>query len=158
MEEAEETEEQEKHNEENGSDVTEAERGDEEGERNEHTASDEDITVSEGIYIFGLLSQGQELPKQTPAQHYRAPVWVPHVISSLSKDIYHYAGQDILIYESMDSFGAVMWPGALALCSFLDHNRETVNLQGKQVLELGAGTGLVAIVASLLGEPSQRSP
>ena len=41
---------------------------------------------------------------------------------------------------------------ALALCSFLDNNRQRVNLQGKTVLELGAGTGLVTIVASLLGE------
>lgn len=40
---------------------------------------------------------------------------------------------------------------ALALCSFLDNNRQRVNMQGKEVLELGAGTGLVTIVASLLG-------
>lgn len=40
---------------------------------------------------------------------------------------------------------------ALALCSFLDNNRHLVDLQGKEVLELGAGTGLVSIVASLLG-------
>lgn len=40
---------------------------------------------------------------------------------------------------------------ALALCSFLDNNRHMVDMQGKEVLELGAGTGLVAIVASLLG-------
>lgn len=43
---------------------------------------------------------------------------------------------------------------AVALCSFLDNNREMVNLQEKEVLELGAGTGLVTIVASLLGERS----
>jgi len=41
---------------------------------------------------------------------------------------------------------------ALALCSFLENHRQTVDLQGKEVLELGAGTGLVTIVASLLGE------
>lgn len=44
---------------------------------------------------------------------------------------------------------------ALALCSFLDSNRQRINLQGKKVLELGAGTGLVSIVASLLGVYSQ---
>lgn len=44
---------------------------------------------------------------------------------------------------------------ALALCSFLDSNRQRVNLQDKKVLELGAGTGLVSIVASLLGVLSQ---
>lgn len=40
---------------------------------------------------------------------------------------------------------------ALALCSFLDNNRQRVNLQDKKVLELGGGTGLVAVVAALLG-------
>uniref|UniRef100_A0A8C6TT75 Si:ch73-244f7.3 n=1 Tax=Neogobius melanostomus TaxID=47308 RepID=A0A8C6TT75_9GOBI len=66
-------------------------------------------------------------------------------------------GTDINIYEcidfnqSVDPYGAVMWPGALALCSFLENNRDMVNLEDKQVLELGSGTGLVAIVASLLG-------
>uniref|UniRef100_A0A665TMQ1 Si:ch73-244f7.3 n=1 Tax=Echeneis naucrates TaxID=173247 RepID=A0A665TMQ1_ECHNA len=80
-----------------------------------------------------------------------SPAWRPSIISSLDKDIYHYVGQDIVIYESIDSYGAVMWPAALALCAFLDNNRDEVDLQGKEVLELGAGTGLVAIVASLLG-------
>ncbi|MEQ2188081.1 hypothetical protein GOODEAATRI_011359, partial [Goodea atripinnis] len=77
--------------------------------------------------------------------------WVPSIICRNDKDVYHYVGQDIVIYESIDSYGAVLWPAALALCSFLDNNRHTVDLQGKEVLELGAGTGLVAIVASLLG-------
>ncbi|XP_026176126.1 protein-lysine methyltransferase METTL21C isoform X2 [Mastacembelus armatus] len=88
---------------------------------------------------------------QTALQRDRAPVFVPSIFSSFTKDIYHYVGQDIVIHESIDSYGAVMWPAAVALCSFLDNNREKVNLQGKMVLELGAGTGLVAIVASLLG-------
>ncbi|XP_054627194.1 protein-lysine methyltransferase METTL21C-like [Dunckerocampus dactyliophorus] len=81
----------------------------------------------------------------------RTPAWVPSINSSFGKDVYHYTGQDIVIHESIDSFGAVMWPAALALCSFLDNNRHRVDLQGKKVLELGAGTGLVSIVASLLG-------
>ncbi|XP_044056301.1 uncharacterized protein LOC122878043 [Siniperca chuatsi] len=102
------------------------------------TASEEDVT-------------GQAHIRQTAVQQDRTPAWVPNISSSIGKDIYHYAGQDIVIYESIDYFGAVMWPAALALCSFLDDNRERVNLQGKKVLELGAGTGLVTIVASLLG-------
>ncbi|XP_041797973.1 protein-lysine methyltransferase METTL21C-like [Chelmon rostratus] len=96
-------------------------------------------------------ASGGDITGQTPVEQDRAPAWVPNVYCSLGKDIYHYAGQDIVIYESIDSFGAVMWPAALALCSFLDNNRQRVNLQGKEVLELGAGTGLVTIVASLLG-------
>ncbi|CAK6965903.1 protein-lysine methyltransferase METTL21C-like [Scomber scombrus] len=43
---------------------------------------------------------------------------------------------------------------ALPLCFFLDDNRQRVKLQEKEVLELGAGTGLVTIVASLLDEQS----
>ncbi len=40
---------------------------------------------------------------------------------------------------------------AVALCQYLEKNREQVDLLDKAVLELGAGTGLVSIVASLLG-------
>uniref|UniRef100_A0A671NN18 Uncharacterized protein n=1 Tax=Sinocyclocheilus anshuiensis TaxID=1608454 RepID=A0A671NN18_9TELE len=40
---------------------------------------------------------------------------------------------------------------AVALCRYLEKNREQVDLLDKAVLELGAGTGLVSIVASLLG-------
>uniref|UniRef100_A0A096M936 Si:ch73-244f7.3 n=1 Tax=Poecilia formosa TaxID=48698 RepID=A0A096M936_POEFO len=94
-----------------------------------------------------LVPVEQERSDQTVARQ----KWVPNVICRINKDIYHYVGQDIVIYESIDSFGAMMWPAALALCSFLDNNRDTVDLRGKEVLELGAGTGLVAIVASLLG-------
>lgn len=41
---------------------------------------------------------------------------------------------------------------ALALCHYLDSNRQSFNLVDKAVLELGAGTGLVSVVAALLGE------
>lgn len=83
--------------------------------------------------------------------------WSASVISSFGKDTYHYVGRNIDIYEcidfneSADAYGAVMWPGALALCSFLEKNTDMFNLEDKTVLELGSGTGLVAIVASLLG-------
>ncbi|KAK7913284.1 hypothetical protein WMY93_013495 [Mugilogobius chulae] len=85
--------------------------------------------------------------------------WSPCVFRGHSKDIYHYVGTDIDIYETIDSYGAVMWPAALALCSFMENNRDMMNLQDKTVLELGAGTGLVAVVASLLGQShSHRLP
>ncbi|KAF7659458.1 hypothetical protein LDENG_00297390 [Lucifuga dentata] len=93
---------------------------------------------------------GQELRKQVVEKNNK-PAWTPNIYGRNDKDFYYYVGQDICIYESIDSFGAVTWPAALALCSFLDDNRQLVNLQGKTVLELGAGTGLVTIVASLLG-------
>uniref|UniRef100_A0A3Q3XJP4 Uncharacterized protein n=1 Tax=Mola mola TaxID=94237 RepID=A0A3Q3XJP4_MOLML len=88
--------------------------------------------------------------QRTVARQDGAPERVP-LKGRFGRDIYHYAGHDIAIQESIDYFGAVMWPGALALCYLLDDNRQRFNMQGKEVLELGAGTGLVSIVASLLG-------
>eukprot|EP00064_Thunnus_orientalis_P010503 superscaffoldBa00001435_g10529 len=39
----------------------------------------------------------------------------------------------------------------MVLCHFLETNRDKYNLTEKNVIELGAGTGLVTIVSSLLG-------
>lgn len=47
---------------------------------------------------------------------------------------------------------------ALVLCHFLDINRDKYNLTDKNVIELGAGTGLVTIVSSLLGTESWFLP
>ncbi|XP_024858292.1 protein-lysine methyltransferase METTL21C isoform X2 [Kryptolebias marmoratus] len=77
--------------------------------------------------------------------------WTPSVLCSTTKEVFSYVGENIVIYESLDSYGATLWPAALALSSFLETNSQTFGLQGKEVLELGSGTGLVAIVASLLG-------
>lgn len=38
------------------------------------------------------------------------------------------------------------------MCQFLENNQQQVNLLDKAVLEIGAGTGLLSIVACLLGE------
>lgn len=38
------------------------------------------------------------------------PLWAPKIIYSLAKEIYHYVGEDIVIYETIDSYGAIMWP------------------------------------------------
>lgn len=37
------------------------------------------------------------------------------------------------------------------MCQFLENNQQQLNLMDKAVLEIGAGTGLLSIVASLLG-------
>uniref|UniRef100_A0A673GLQ8 Si:ch73-244f7.3 n=1 Tax=Sinocyclocheilus rhinocerous TaxID=307959 RepID=A0A673GLQ8_9TELE len=67
------------------------------------------------------------------------------------KEIHYFACHEISIWESLDSFGSVIWPAARALCRYLESNQATVDLVDKAVLEIGAGTGLVSIVASLLG-------
>ena len=38
------------------------------------------------------------------------PAWVPRCLCRNGRDVYHYAGSDIVIYESIDSYGSVMWP------------------------------------------------
>nr|XP_019945322.1 PREDICTED: protein-lysine methyltransferase METTL21E-like [Paralichthys olivaceus] len=81
----------------------------------------------------------------------RRNIWEPSVYYALGKESFHFAGHDISIRESIDSYGALIWPGAVALCQFLENSRRQVNLMDKAVLEVGAGTGLLSIVASLLG-------
>ncbi|XP_042351246.1 S-adenosylmethionine-dependent methyltransferase domain-containing protein [Plectropomus leopardus] len=81
----------------------------------------------------------------------RRNIWEPSVYYALGKESFYFAGQDISIRESMDTYGALIWPGAIALSQFLENNQQQVNLMDKAVLEIGAGTGLLSIVASLLG-------
>ncbi|XP_016422179.1 uncharacterized protein LOC107751092 [Sinocyclocheilus rhinocerous] len=81
----------------------------------------------------------------------RKASWEPSVLSTIGKEIHYFAGHEISIWESLDSFGSVIWPAALALCRYLESNQAMVDLVDKAVLEIGAGTGLISIVASLLG-------
>nr|XP_020461595.1 protein-lysine methyltransferase METTL21E-like [Monopterus albus] len=64
---------------------------------------------------------------------------------------YIFSDLEIRIRESTDLYGAVLWPSAMVLCHFLETNKDKYNLTDKNVIELGAGTGLVTIVSSLLG-------
>ena len=54
--------------------------------------------------------------------------------------------------------GATVWPAAMVLIKYLERHSMTpgskVSLRGKQVVELGAGTGILSIVATLLGSAS----
>ncbi|KAM9804433.1 S-adenosylmethionine-dependent methyltransferase domain-containing protein [Neosynchiropus ocellatus] len=81
----------------------------------------------------------------------RRSFWEPSAYFSLGRESFYFAGHDISIRESMDTHGALIWPGAIALCQFLENNQQQVNLVDKAVLEIGAGTGLLSVVASLLG-------
>lgn len=75
----------------------------------------------------------------------------PTLVCSEAWEGYMFSDLEIRIKESTDFYGAVLWPSAMVLCHFLEVNRDTYNLVDKNVIELGAGTGLVTIVASLLG-------
>ncbi|XP_005037728.1 PREDICTED: protein-lysine methyltransferase METTL21E-like isoform X1 [Ficedula albicollis] len=75
----------------------------------------------------------------------------PDIIAYKAWEGFHFAGHEIRITEATDCYGAVVWPSALVLCYFLETNSKQCNLVDKNVIEIGAGTGLVSIVASLLG-------
>ncbi|XP_049723635.1 putative methyltransferase-like protein 21E [Elephas maximus indicus] len=77
--------------------------------------------------------------------------FTPTVITTTSWEGFHFVGHEIRITEAMDCYGAVVWPSALVLCYFLETNAKQYNIVDKHVIEIGAGTGLVSIVASLLG-------
>ncbi|XP_063346170.1 methyltransferase like 21e [Pelmatolapia mariae] len=87
-----------------------------------------------------------ELASAIMARQFHPPVTGPEVWEG-----YVFSGLEILIKESTDLYGAVLWPSAMVLCHFLENNRDKYNLLDKNVIELGAGTGLVTIVSSLLG-------
>ncbi|KAM6178926.1 protein-lysine methyltransferase METTL21C [Rhynchocyon petersi] len=88
----------------------------------------------------GIEPSLQSLQKYTPTNY-----------ASYTQENYTYAGKKIVIQESIESYGAVVWPGAVALCQYLEEHTEELNLRDAKVLEIGAGPGLVSIVASILG-------
>ncbi|KAG8586462.1 hypothetical protein GDO81_005384 [Engystomops pustulosus] len=77
--------------------------------------------------------------------------WVPTVYSCYGKEHFWCAGYEIIIQESIEGYGGVIWPAAKALCYFLEENQDEFDLRDKKVLEIGSGTGLVSIVACVLG-------
>ncbi|XP_006639371.2 protein-lysine methyltransferase METTL21C [Lepisosteus oculatus] len=96
----------------------------------------------------------EEAPDET--QHEPSPPepkkpWQPSIYCTFDKERHHFVGYEICIRESIDSYGAIVWPAAVALCQYLENNQHQFNLQDKSVLEIGAGTGLLSIVACLLG-------
>ncbi|XP_074001950.1 protein-lysine methyltransferase METTL21E-like [Numenius arquata] len=94
--------------------------------------------------------EGEKEDEQTVAEIMRRRFF-PAVITHKAWEGFHFAGHEIRITEATDCYGAVVWPSALVLCYFLETNSKQYNLVDKNVIEIGAGTGLVSIVASLLG-------
>ncbi|XP_069828460.1 protein-lysine methyltransferase METTL21C [Dendropsophus ebraccatus] len=77
--------------------------------------------------------------------------WIPTVYSCFGKEHLWFAGYEIIIQESIENYGGVIWPAAKALCYFLEENKDEFDLKNKNILEIGSGTGLVSIVACILG-------
>ncbi|NXC48210.1 MT21C methyltransferase, partial [Penelope pileata] len=117
-----------------------------EGEACEESHGSENCTCS-----FNCASSTAESNSDSPVILKILENWVPTVSHYFDKEHYTYAGRQIVIQESIEHFGAVVWPGALALSQYLESNQERFNLKDKKVLEIGAGTGLVSIVACILG-------
>ncbi|XP_045555594.1 uncharacterized protein isoform X2 [Salmo salar] len=123
---------------------------DEEDEEEEDEDEEEEKDDSETTVIDGE-EESDDKAKETEPQQQEKQAWAPTTYSKFGKEVFCYVGQEISIFEALDSYGAVIWPAALALCHYLETNVEQVNLVDKAVLELGAGPGLVSIVATLLG-------
>ncbi|XP_004680339.1 PREDICTED: protein-lysine methyltransferase METTL21C [Condylura cristata] len=77
--------------------------------------------------------------------------FVPTDYASYTQEDYEFAGEKIVLRESIESHGALVWPAATALCQYLEEHAEELSLRDAKVLELGAGPGLVSVVASILG-------
>ncbi|XP_069746785.1 methyltransferase like 21e isoform X1 [Narcine bancroftii] len=75
--------------------------------------------------------------------------FVPSIFKSTSWESFQFAGWKIKITETTDCYGAYVWPSAIVLCYYLEHSQKEI--MDKNVIELGSGTGLVSIVASILG-------
>ncbi|XP_056873774.1 methyltransferase like 21e isoform X1 [Takifugu flavidus] len=91
-------------------------------------------------------AEDTELAKAVMAHQFH-----PSVLGPESWEGYKFSDMEIRIKESTDLYGAVLWPSAMVLCHFLETNQDKFSLRDKNVIELGAGTGLVTIVSSLLG-------
>ncbi|KAM9361620.1 EEF1A lysine methyltransferase 3-like [Symphorus nematophorus] len=66
--------------------------------------------------------------------------------------VYNLVGQELKIrqvYGANLGVAAPVWEAALHLCNYLEH--QSVELRGKRIIELGAGTGVVGILAARLG-------
>ncbi|XP_003561244.3 protein-lysine methyltransferase METTL21D [Brachypodium distachyon] len=93
-----------------------------------------------------------------PASH-RPNAFVRHGAAAFALDA---CGRRVTLLQSPSSFmaasgvtGAVVWDSAVVLAKFLEHAAADTGalkgLRGGRALELGAGCGLVGIVAALLG-------
>ncbi|XP_029942095.1 protein N-lysine methyltransferase METTL21A [Salarias fasciatus] len=64
---------------------------------------------------------------------------------------FRFANHDLCLVQDWKNLGvaAVVWDAAVVMCMYMELGK--VELKGKKVIELGAGTGLVGIVAAILG-------
>ncbi|KAM4796500.1 protein-lysine methyltransferase METTL21C-like [Rhinophrynus dorsalis] len=127
--------------------------GDDEPLGNEEGGQQQDQSDPEFPETLQLWGHGDEkdilCDLQSPVEPHKA--WAPTIYSCYGKEQFWFAGYQITIQEAIDGYAGLVWPGAQALCYFLEENKEEFNLRDKKVIEIGSGTGLVSIVACILG-------
>ncbi|XP_042194200.1 EEF1A lysine methyltransferase 3-like [Callorhinchus milii] len=69
---------------------------------------------------------------------------------TFSVNRYHFGGFALKIKENTESYvGSHVWKAGIVLCEYFE--KEKISFAGKKVIELGSGTGIVGILAVLLG-------
>ncbi|KAM1186973.1 hypothetical protein ACFX1X_016278 [Malus domestica] len=105
-----------------------------------------DAAVEEIILLWGIQQATLSKPN----------AFISHSCLELELDV---CGHSLSIFQSPSSLntpgvtGAVMWDSGVVLSKFLEHasDLELRPLQGKKVVELRSGCGLVGCIAALLG-------
>lgn len=64
---------------------------------------------------------------------------------------FHHIQQNILITQSIDSIGTLIWDAEVILAHYIDRIHHENGLEKKLLLEIGAGTALASIVAGKCG-------
>ncbi|GCB77252.1 EEF1A lysine methyltransferase 3-like [Scyliorhinus torazame] len=70
----------------------------------------------------------------------------------INQDVFEFCGYNLKIARSTShnlGVSAYVWDAGIALCRYLE--KENISFTGKKVIELGSGTGIVGILATLLG-------
>ncbi|GCC35812.1 EEF1A lysine methyltransferase 3-like [Chiloscyllium punctatum] len=73
-------------------------------------------------------------------------------ISIVYENKYEFCGYSLRISRFINAnlgFSAYVWEAGVALCQYFQ--KEKINFTSKKVIELGSGTGIVGILATLLG-------
>ncbi|XP_078419414.1 EEF1A lysine methyltransferase 3-like [Cetorhinus maximus] len=83
--------------------------------------------------------------------NYSSSSYTKEEISKLESR-YQFCGHPLRITRDFSSnlgISAIIWEAGLVLCRFFE--QEKISFSGKKVIELGSGTGIVGILAALLG-------
>lgn len=75
------------------------------------------VTLSSSVSTGQKVMAGEALDRRN--------IWEPSVYYALGKESFYFAGHDISIRESMDTYGALIWPGVrpdttACICTYPD--------------------------------------